>query len=469
MSSLAHALTEQKLARASIAEGAEEWIGSDEEEELASIAEEAEEWFQSEEDEDASANASDNAHFDASATFVAAFAAASEKDARASASAGAGAGASATDSAVASAVASAIASVSASAYFNASPALAAASTPTSALGARLRGKVEDLHEALLDFQAAELARRKADKKATDAHEAHRLILSKIRRCAKWTASLHARNLRLEMLPGRVGPGAGAGLRYNLHHAEEHGKMLLALESSAQAEALRLLLATVERAEEEARLAAEVNGPQLMVEGQTEFDRERGLSKELRLQDAHDEVHWLREETPKKLKGKKKKKAPSRNLRDEQRAAQRRAEAAKLVARLEAERVEWAREEEDGDETKDWRGVAQDDLVDSDEEPCFEDPRQAAWAGLPHGPRKVPKDEAVLALQSLVRAAAEATTTSGAGLAKKQPKVFDPGGEWLVWCDCLGCCRVMAAFCLRLIACTAKADAIKQWCSLRETK
>jgi hypothetical protein len=81
--------------------------------------------------------------------------------------------------------------------------------------------------------------------------------------------------------------------------------------------------------------------------------------------------------------------------------QRRAEAAKLVARLEAERVERTREEEDGDERKDWRGVAQDDLVDSDEEPCFEDPRQAAWAGLPQDPREVPKDEAVLALRSLV--------------------------------------------------------------------
>ena len=49
-----------------------------------------------------------------------------------------------------------------------------------------------------------------------------------------------------------------------------------------------------------------------------------------------------------------------------------------------------------------------------------------------------KDEAVVALRSVVRAAAgpelEATvgelaaaTTSGAGLAKKQSKVFDPGG------------------------------------------
>jgi hypothetical protein len=36
---------------------------------------------------------------------------------------------------------------------------------------------------------------------------------------------------------------------------------------------------------------------------------------------------------------------------------------------------------------------------------------------------------------------------------------------IVW----GAVRVMAAFCLRLTACTAKAEAIKQWCSLRETK
>ena len=83
----------------------------------------------------------------------------------------------------------------------------------------------------------------------------------------------------------------------------------------------------------------------------EFDREEGLFEELRLHDAHDEVHRLREEqeTLKKLKGKKKKKTPSRLLRDEQRAEQRRAGAEKLVARLEAERVERAGEEEDDDE------------------------------------------------------------------------------------------------------------------------
>jgi hypothetical protein len=68
------------------------------------------------------------------------------------------------------------------------------------LGARLREKVEDLQETLLEFQAAEWARRKADTEAADAHEAHCRILATIRRCAKWMASLQARDLRLEMLP-----------------------------------------------------------------------------------------------------------------------------------------------------------------------------------------------------------------------------------------------------------------------------
>jgi hypothetical protein len=110
---------------------------------------------------------------------------------------------------------------------------------------------------------------------------------------------------------------------------------------------------------------------------------------------------------------------------------------KLVARLELERVEWAGEEH---ERTDWRAVVQDDLVDSDGELCFEDPRQAEWAGLPQDQREAPEDKVVLALRSLVRAAAEATaeaaarvlarelaaaTTSGVGLAKSQSKVFDP--------------------------------------------
>jgi hypothetical protein len=186
----------------------------------------------------------------------------------------------------------------------------------------------------------------------------------------------------------------------------------------------------------------------MVEGQSEYDREQRLLEELRLQDAHDEVDRLRkeQETPKKLKGKKKKKkkTPSRSLRDEQRAEQRRAEAEKLVARLEAERVERAGEDDEDDEKTDWREVAQDDLDYSDGEPCFKDPRQAAWAGLPQGRREVPKDEVVEALRSRVRAAAgpelkfragvettaaelAAATPSRAGWAKKQSKVFDPGG------------------------------------------
>jgi hypothetical protein len=54
---------------------------------------------------------------------------------------------------------------------------------------------------------------------------------------------------------------------------------------------------------------------------------------------------------------------------------------------------------------DWRDVAQDDLEDLDGELCFEDPHQAAWAELPQELREVPKDEAVVALRSLVRAAA----------------------------------------------------------------
>ena len=90
-------------------------------------------------------------------------------------------------------------------------------------------------------------------------------------------------------------------------------------------------------------------------------------------------------------------------------------------------------------------MAQFDLDDSDGEPLYEDPRQHAWSGLPQDLREVPKHEAVEALRSLVRAAAgpelkfragaettagepAAATTSGAGLAKMQSKVFDPGGE-----------------------------------------
>ena len=90
---------------------------------------------------------------------------------------------------------------------------------------------------------------------------------------------------------------------------------------------------------------------------------------------------------------------------------------------------------------DWREVAQDDINDSELElGSLNYPRPHAGAGL----REVPKDAAVEALRSLVRAAAgpelkfragaettagelAAATTSGAGLAKKQSKVFDAGG------------------------------------------
>ena len=259
------------------------------------------------------------------------------------------------------------------------------------------------------------------------------------------ASLQARSLRLEMLPGQSPARAGACRRVqarvqvHIDQAKEQAQKLLVLEASAKAEALFLLHAMTERAGEEARLAAEVGRLQSMVEGQQEYDREAWLLEELELQDAHNDVLRLQEEAPKKLKGKKKKKAPTRLLRDEQRAALRRAEAEKLVARLESQRAERAGEEH---ERTDWRAVAQDDLVDSDGEPCFEDPRRAEWTDLPQDPREAPEDKAVLALRSLVRAAAEPTaeatarvlarelaaaTTSGAGLAKSQSKVFDPGG------------------------------------------
>ena len=63
-----------------------------------------------------------------------------------------------------------------------------------------------------------------------------------------------------------------------------------------------------------------------------------------------------------------------------------------MARLEAERVERAGEEEEDDEKTEWRGVAQFDLDDSDGEPLYEDPRQHAWSGLPQDLREVPKHE-----------------------------------------------------------------------------
>jgi hypothetical protein len=57
-----------------------------------------------------------------------------------------------------------------------------------------------------------------------------------------------------------------------------------------------------------------------------------------------------------------------------------------------------------------------------------------------------------------------------GLGEEAVKGRRPGRRSVGLCvTAWGDVRVMAAFCLRLIACTAKAEAIKQWCSLRETK
>ena len=300
MSSLAHELAEQELASAAFAAASEEDASA-----AFAAAFDTSAAFAAASEEDASASASASIYFDASA----AFAVASEEDASA-------AFAAAFDASAAFAAASEEdASASASVYFDASAAFAAAFL---------------------------------DKEAADAYEAHCRILAKIRQCAKWKASLQARNLRLEMLPGQSPARAGACRRVqarvqeHIVQAKEQGEKLLALEASAKAEALSLLLERRERAGEETRLAVE------------------------------------------------------------------------------------------------------DDLDDSDGELCFEDPRQATWAGPPQDLREVTKDEAGTALRSLVRAAAgpelkfwagvettagelAAVATSGAGLAKKQFKVFDPGG------------------------------------------
>ena len=302
MSSLAHELAEQELASAAFAAASEEDASA-----AFAAAFDTSAAFAAASEEDASASASASIYFDASA----AFAVASEEDASA-------AFAAAFDASATFAAASeedARASASASVYFDASAAFAAAFL---------------------------------DKEAADAYEAHCRILAKIRQCAKWKASLQARNLRLEMLPGQSPARAGACRRVqarvqeHIVQAKEQGEKLLALEASAKAEGLSLLLEMRERAGEETRLAVE------------------------------------------------------------------------------------------------------DDLDDSDGELCFEDPRQAAWAGPPQDLREVTKDEAGTALRSLVRAAAgpelkfwagvettagelAAVATSGAGLAKKQFKVFDPGG------------------------------------------
>jgi hypothetical protein len=122
----------------------------------------------------------------------------------------------------------------------------------------------------------------------------------------------------------------------------------------------------------------------MVKGQKEHDREARLFGDGRLQDMHAEVDRLRKEklNGKKKKKKKKKRNPARVLRDDLRVEQHRAAVEELVARLEAELVERAGEEDEDYEKTDWRGVAQYDLDDSDEEPLYEDPRQHAWSSLP---------------------------------------------------------------------------------------
>jgi hypothetical protein len=90
------------------------------------------------------------------------------------------------------------------------------------------------------------------------------------------------------------------------------------------------------------------------------------------------------------------------------------------------------------------GLKQDDVDGSGGEPCLEGPRQVAWASLPQDLREVAEGEAVAVLRSVVRAAAgpelecragvetragelAAAPSSGGGLAKKQFKVFVPGG------------------------------------------
>ena len=70
-----------------------------------------------------------------------------------------------------------------------------------------------------------------------------------------------------MHPGRVGPGAGAGLRYNVHLAAKRAKELVALESRAQADFDRLLSAARELARKEIRLCAAVDLLLEMVKGQ----------------------------------------------------------------------------------------------------------------------------------------------------------------------------------------------------------
>ena len=168
----------------------------------------------------------------------------------------------------------------------------------------------------------------------------------------------------------------------------------------------------ELAGEEIRLAAEVDLLQEMVEGQKEHDREARLFEDGRLQDAHAEVDRCgRRELARRKEEEEAQPGAcsSRCLR----AEQHRAAAEELVARLEAELAERAgrRRTTRRRTGEEWRSTTSTTRTESR---CFEDPRQAAWSGLPQDLREVPKDEAVEALRSLVRAAAGPELKFGRG-------------------------------------------------------
>jgi hypothetical protein len=96
----------------------------------------------------------------------------------------------------------------------------------------------------------------------------------------------------------------------------------------------------------------------MVKGQKEHGREGRLFGDGRPWDAHAEVDRLWKEKLKKKKKKKKKRNLARLVRDDLRIEQHRAATEKLVARLEAELLEEAGEEDENYETKrigvEWR-------------------------------------------------------------------------------------------------------------------
>ena len=243
--------------------------------------------------------------------------------------------------------------------------------------------------------------------------------------------------------------------------------------------------------------------QLMVEGQTEYDREATCSSWWRARRSTTarlgcwrsfSCRWRTTTWSGCTRSKRRPRSARARRRRRRRAlfemcsglraALRRAEAEKLVARLESERAERAGEEH---ERTDWRAMAQDDLVDSDGEPCFEDPRKAEWTSLSQDPREAPEDKAVLACGFAAPGASCGGGDSGGdgegvgegvgggndlggGLGEEPVQGLRPGRKNVGLCvTAWGAVRVMVAFCLKLIACTAKAEAIKQWCSLRETK